>query len=161
MHTINHEFSDQEIKNIENYRDNQTDTRLKARFYAILMIANGAGLELISTIIGKSVKTIENWYNKYINEGIASLNSFQYQAEKTFIDENQLKQLIEWVKETTPSNTKAVREYIKDQFGVICSYEAVRTLMRKNGLRYQKPKTIPGKAPSVEEPKKPLRNILN
>ena len=82
MDVSKYKFSDNEIERLEQYRDNQNDARLKSRFMALLMIANGIEINTIASIIGKSVKTIENWHRQYLTRGIESLNFFQYKPQK-------------------------------------------------------------------------------
>jgi transposase len=154
-----YEFDANEIERLHNYRDNQPDVRLKVRFIALLMLAEKVELKTIASVVGKSVKTIENWHRQYVTKGINSLNSFQYQPKQTFLTEEQIDQVIAWVKETNPSKTKEVGEYIKEHFKVIYTAEAVRQILRKRGLKVLRPKIVPGNPPSEEEQKKRSNNI--
>ena len=126
MDILNYKFSEKEIEELQLHRDNQPDARLKSRFITLLMLANGIEPKAISSIIGKSVKTIENWLHQYQTKGINSLNAFQYKPKKTFLEKDQADKLVEWVKKTNPSKSKEVREYIKEQFNVIYTIEGVR-----------------------------------
>jgi transposase len=99
-----------------------------------LLLANGIEINTIASVIGKSVKTIENWHRQYLTKGIESLDFFQYKPKKTFLDDNQVTEVIKWVKTENPSKIKQVREYIKEHFKVKYSTEAVRKLLHKNGL---------------------------
>ncbi len=152
-------FDGDEIQKLKDHRDNQPDVRLKVRFIAMLMLAEKIEIKTITSIIGKSGKTIENWYHEYKTKGIESLNSFQYKPKKSFLTPEQIDQVIAWVKETSPGKTKEVREYIKVHFQVSYSNEAVRKILRKMGLKILRPKVIPGNPPSDEEQKKVSRNI--
>ncbi len=118
------------------------------------MLANGVEPKAVSSIIGKTVGTIENWFHQHRTKGIDSLNAFQYKPKKTFLEKDQVEELVKWVKETTPAKTKQVRQYIKERFHVEYSLEGVRVLLRKNGLKVLKPKVIPGNPPSEEDQKK-------
>jgi hypothetical protein len=71
-------FSESEIAMLEEYRDGQKDSRLKIRFIALLTAALKFSPGEISAVLGKSVKTLENWFNQYVSKGIESLNSFDY-----------------------------------------------------------------------------------
>lgn len=153
-----YQFGDDQIDRLHVYRDNQPDVRLKLRFIALLMLAEKVELKTITSIIGKSAKTIENWHHQYVTKGIDSLNSFQYQPKKSFLTPEQIDQLTTWVKETNPGKTKEVREYIKDHFQVSYSNEAVRKILRKEGLRILRPKVVPGNPPSENEQKKISKN---
>jgi transposase len=160
MDVSNYKFNDQEIELFNQYRDNQDDARLKARFIALLMLAEGIEINKVASIIGKSIKTIENWHRQYQSKGIDSLNFFQYKPKQCYLNDEQIEQLVSWVKTTNPSNLKQVRQYIKDHFEVKYTTEAIRKLLHKQGLKLLRPKVIPGNAPSEEEQKKKLPNTF-
>ena len=42
------------------------------------MLTEKVELKTIASIIGKSVKTKENWHLQYVTKGVDSLNAFQY-----------------------------------------------------------------------------------
>ena len=48
MDVSNYKFSDQEIELLNQYRDNQDDARLKARFIALLMLAVGIEINKVA-----------------------------------------------------------------------------------------------------------------
>lgn len=65
MDVSKYQFNDDEIAKLHKCRDNQTDVRLRVRFMSLLMLSEGVELKTIASIIGKSVKTIENWHCQY------------------------------------------------------------------------------------------------
>ncbi|MBT8341131.1 MAG: transposase [Desulfatitalea sp.] len=154
MDVSDYKFDSDEIQKLQEHRDNQQDARLQARFIAMLMLAEKIELKTIASIIGKSAKTIENWYHQYKTKGIESLNSFQYKPKQSYLTAEQINQVASWVKETNPGKTKEVSEYIKAHFQVTYSNEAVRKMLHKMGLKVLRPKVIPGNPPSEEEQKK-------
>jgi transposase len=154
MDVSNYSFDDDEIQRLHERRDNQPDVRLRVRFIAMLMLAEGIALNTIASVIGKSVKTIENWHHQYVAKGVDSLNSFHYKPKKSYLTEAQIDQVVNWVKETNPGKTKEVREYIKDYFQVAYSNEAVRKILKKRGLKILRPKVVPGNPPSEADQKK-------
>jgi transposase len=160
MDVSKYEFDDEEIAKLHKYRDNQPDVRLKVRFMTLLMLANKVELKTIASIIGKSIKTIENWHCQYVTKGINSLNSFQYKPKQSYLDSEQINQVVNWVTQTNPGKTKEVRKYIKDHFEVDYTNEAVRKLLKKKGLKVLRSKVVPGNPPSEEEQKKTSKNIL-
>ena len=159
MDVSEYKFDDDEIQRLHEYRDNQQDIRLRVRFIAMLMLAEDIELKTIASVIGKSVKTIENWHHQYVTKGIDSLNSFQYKPKKSFLTAEQIDQVVSWVKETNPGKTKEVREYIKDHFQVAYSNEAVRKILKKKGLKILRPKVVPGNPPSEADQKKRSNTI--
>ena len=154
MDVSEYQFDDDEIAKLNDRRDNQPDVRLKVRFIALLMLAEGVDLKSIASIIGKSIKTIENWHHQYVTKGIDSLNSFQYKPKQSYLTSEQIDQVVSWVRETNPGKTKEVREYIKTHFKVAYSNEAVRKILKKMGLKILRPKVVPGNPPSEAEQKK-------
>ena len=158
MDVSNYKFSDQQIEHLNRYRDNQDDARLQARFIALLMLAEGIEINKVASIIGKSIKTIENWHRQYRSKGIDSLNFFQYKPKQSYLSDEQIEQLVSWVKTTNPAKLKQVRAYIIEQFKVKYTTEAIRKLLHKQGLKLLRPKVIPGNPPNEEEQKKKSQN---
>lgn len=159
MNLSEYQFDDDEIAKLHERRDNQPDVRLKVRFMALLMLTEGIELPVIASIIGKSPKTIENWHKQYVTKGIDSLNSFQYKPKQSYLRSEQIDQVVKWVKETNPGKTKEVREYIKKNFQISYSTEAVRKILKKNGLKVIRPRVVPGNPPSEEDQKKTSKII--
>jgi len=160
MDLIEMSFTDQEITNLKNYRDNQSDGRLKLRFIALLLLSANIAVETVSSIIGKNIKTIMNWFWQYKNKGIDSLNSFQYKPKKNFLTLEQIEELAKWVREKNPSKLKEIRSYIQDKFNITFSLEGIRKMINKQGLKLLRPKTTPGKAPSKEDQKKVIEGYF-
>lgn len=144
-------FSEEEIRQLRDYRDNQRDGRLKIRFVALLLLAEEVAIETVAVVVGTCVKTIERWGAQYLTKGIDRLNSFNYKPKQTYLKPGQIEQLVTWVKQTHPAKIKQIKACIQEQFGVTYSVEAVRVLLHKQGLKRLRPKTQPGDPPSVEE----------
>ena len=148
------QFSDEEIERLQQYRDNQDDARLNARFIALLMLAKGYEISDVASVIGKSIRSIDNWHRQYKTKGVESLNFFQYKPKRSYLSDEQIEKVIDWVKTTNPAKLKEVRKFIIDHFKVKYTTEAVRKLLYKRGLKLLRPKVIPGNPPSEEEQKK-------
>jgi transposase len=161
MDVSDYKFSESEIIHLQQYRDNQADLCLKIRFMALLLLAKNLDLKDIASVVGKSARTIENWHQQYVTKGIDSLNSFQYVPKKTFLTEEQISQVIKWVADTNPGKLKEIKQYITDQFHVRYSNEAVRKLLKKNGLKILRPKVVPGNPPGEEEQKKNITEYFD
>lgn len=161
MNVSDHKFSDDEIRKLNEYRDFQSDVRLKVRFIALLMLAEGVEPHKAASILGKSMKTIENWFHQYLTKGIASLNSFQYKPKQSFLSPEQTEEIVAWVKENNPGKIKEIQRLINDQFKINYSHEAVRKILKKNGLKFLRPKVVPGNPPSEEAQKKLSNDISN
>ena len=62
----NNQFSESEINQLKQCRDNCQNIRLKERFIALILFATLSVSKFqIAEIIGKSEKTIENWLSIY------------------------------------------------------------------------------------------------
>lgn len=151
MAIMNITFSDSEISMLKNYRDKQKDERLKIRFIALLMIASQSTVEYVSHVIGCSARSIQNWIDIYMVKGVDGLNSFNYKPKESYLNFNQINQVVIYVLFYSPCKVKEVNEYIKDKFNVSYSDESVRQLLLKRGLKFIRPKTVPGSPPSVDK----------
>ena len=160
MDVSKYQFSNEEIERLQLYRDNQGDARLIVRFIALLMLAKGNETKDVASVIGKSIRTIENWHIQYVTKGVESLNFFQYKPRQSYLSEEQQEQVVQWVKTTNPAKLKQVRKYIIDHFEVKYTTEAIRKLLHKRGLKLVRPKAVPGNPPSEEEQKKKLKNTM-
>lgn len=134
MNIQNYDFSKEEIEDLHRYRDNQEDGRLKIRFIALLLLAKGIDIRDITDVVGKSPITIERWLKSYVSKGVDSLNSFGYKPKKTFLSDDQIEQLVKWVKETYPPKLKVVRTYVQETFNVTYTIMGIQKLLKKKGL---------------------------
>lgn len=150
MDITQHTFSQEEIQQLCEYRDTQRDGRLTIRFIAILMLAQKFSLEVTAAVVGRGVKTLMTWGHQYLPDGIDSLNSFNYHAKQSYLTSRQIEQLVAWVKATNPAKTKQVRAYIKEQFGVTYTVEAVRQILHTQKLKRLRPTVQPGKPPNED-----------
>lgn len=150
MDITTYQFSSEEVNKLQKYRDQQKDSRLKIRFMALLMIAERVSPSIVVSIVGKSRRTLENWFQQYITKGIDSLNSFQYKPKEPYLTKEQVKEVVKWVKASNPSDIKEVRDFVEDHFEVTYSLDAVRKLIKRHGLKYRRAKVISGDPPSEE-----------
>ena len=133
--SLSYQFLAEEVELIQNYRDRQKDGRLKQRFIALLLLAEATSLKVITLVIGVSERSVERWMDIYLQKGINALNSFQYQAKVPLLEAEEQKQLLQWVEENTPGNLGSIVEYIRSEFGVIYTSDAVSKLLKRKGLK--------------------------
>jgi transposase len=115
------------------------------------MLATGAGIENVSFVVGCTVETIKNWVRIYETKGTESLNTYNYKPKKPYLTFSQISQVVIFVISDSPRSAEEIREYIKDRFNVCYCEESVRQLLKKRGLRFIRPRTVPGSPPSPEE----------
>lgn len=84
-------FTEDEIKALEEYRDQQEDFRLKRRFIIFLLVIDGVLIDTICKTFKISPKTIDNWFKQYSFKGIDALNTFSYVKKKHFYKKNKSK----------------------------------------------------------------------
>jgi transposase len=152
-----HIFMPEEIEKLKEYRDAQKDLRLKMRFLALLLISENIEIQTAAGVLGKSVRTVEGWYKTYLEKGPDALNSFQYKPKQSYLTDEETGRLIEWVKKENPSDTRVIRHYIKEHFGISYCRSAIEKLLKKHGLKRLRPKAVPGNPPSEEEQRKFVR----
>lgn len=155
MEAPEYTFSQEEIEQIQKYRNKQPDARLKVRFIALLMIAKGSEIHFVAQVIGYSLQTIENWIHQYKSKGLDALNSFQYKPKKPYLTPEQIEQLVDWVRTENPEKIKMVRAYIKENFNIKYCNEAVRQLLKKKASNYYDQKFDRAKLPHKKNKKKP------
>lgn len=91
-------FTEEEITNLRNYRDHQDDIRLRQRFIALLMLAEGQNREFIKSVLGASSSSVNQWFNQFHQKGANALNSFQYKPKESYLSKDQTAELTDWVK---------------------------------------------------------------
>jgi len=84
MSIFDYIFSENEIKQLTEYRDQQEDPRLQRRFIVFLLIIENVSLDTICKTFKISPKTVDNWFRQYISKGIEALNTFNYVKKKRF-----------------------------------------------------------------------------
>ena len=82
---------------------------MKQRFLALLIIADGGSIAFTVNVMGISESTLNSWFKNYLNDGIDSLNSFQYKAKSTFLTQVEKEQLVDWVKKMLPCNREIIQ----------------------------------------------------
>ena len=88
---VSYVFSRDDIKELEEYRDQQDDFRLKRRFIIFLLVIDGVLIGTICKTFKISPKTIDNWFIQYSLKGIDALNTFSYVKKKHFCKKNKSK----------------------------------------------------------------------
>jgi len=159
MNLYNCNFSENYIKQLQDYRDRQEDSALKLRFIAILSAIYNkdgirAGIGQTAELFGKHIETIKNRLRSYLTGGAEKLNCFNHKPKKPYLNPNQINQVVIFVTYENPATAKEVRNYIREKFSVTYSAEAVRKLLIKNRLKVIRPRIVPGNPPSPEEQKK-------
>lgn len=158
MDITQHQFGQEEMTQIRNDRDRQRDGRLKIRFIGLLLLAENIPVEQAASVIGRSVKTLLNWGHQYLTKGGDCLKAFNYKPKQPSLKPAQLDQFVDWVKTTHPAKAKQARAYIQAQFGVTYCVEAVRVLMRNQGLKRIRPRREPGSAPGEADQREFVAN---
>ena len=98
MKLVAYQFSEDEIPILKIYRDTQPDARLQRRILALLMVAEGAKIEFVQSVLGISEKTLQRWFDHYHQKGIDALNSFQYKPSQARLSPQEQSELKAWVK---------------------------------------------------------------
>ncbi len=81
---FDYKFSENEINQLIEYRDQQEDYCLKRRFIVFILIAEGVSLDTICKTFKVSPKTVDNWFYQYSSKGIDVLNTFSYTKKNVF-----------------------------------------------------------------------------
>ena len=112
--------------------------RLLQRVTFIRMRYNGFTVEEASASVGFTTKTGYNVQKEWNAKGMEGLIPDFKGGPRSKLTEDQKAQLKE-VLTACPSDTKTVRLYIKDEFGVDYSEKQVHAILKKMGMRHAKP----------------------
>ena len=112
--------------------------RLLQRVTFVRMRYNGFTVEEASAAVGFTTRTGYNVQKDWNAKGMEGLVPDFKGGPKSKLSDEQKAQLKEVLTEC-PSDTKTVRLYIKDEFGVDYSEKQVHTILKKMGMRHAKP----------------------
>lgn len=133
--------------------------RLYQRVQGLLWIAQGKSWRVIASLLGVSVKTVGNWLNRFLVQGLGWLRGQHYRGRgrKSKLTGEQKRQVRAWV-EAGPAangfdcgvwNTAMIAELIWRRFGVRYNPRYLSGLLKRLGLSYQKARFISDRSDEV------------
>ena len=128
-----------EIKHIEKLIKKEKDPRVRDRLRGVLLLKKGYTQGKVAEIMNVTTRTVYNWKTRYNQEGVDGLRNKPIPGRKTVLDEKDMRRLRMLLEERDYWTSNQVRELIKREFGVEFTTRHIPRVLRKLGLRYQKP----------------------
>jgi len=86
-----------------------------------------------------TTRMVYNWKTRYNREGVEGLKDRPIPGRKTVLNDEDMKRLRMLLEERDYWTSNQVRALIKEEFGIEFTTRHIPRILRKLGLRYQKP----------------------
>jgi transposase len=136
---------------LEEARANTSDKLAYMKLSVLVMLDEGLTQEMISTLLGIGIGTVNKCKKKYDSDGLDGYLDRHYVPYQGRLDAEQLGILEDEVIRGTYTTCTQIAEWISKHFGVDYRESAVRSILKKLGFVYKKTMSIPGKADVVEQ----------
>jgi len=128
-----------EIKHIEKLIKKERDPQVRDRLRGVLLLKKGYTQGKVAEIMDVTTRTVYNWKTRYNQEGVEGLRNKPIPGRKTTLDESDMEKLRMLLEERDYWTSNQVRALIKEEFGVEFTTRHIPRILRKLGLKYQKP----------------------
>lgn len=129
----------------------EKNRRRADRIRVILLMDNGESAADIAKFLFLDEGTVRNYKIRYEKGGLQKLVSDNYIGRRSFLSEEQRKELKLEMESKVYPTTKAIVLYVKETFGVVYTVNGMTALLHKMGFSYKKAKGVPGKADIKEQ----------
>jgi len=148
----------QELKHIHKYTHN--NSMRENRIRVVLAYNKDVPKDEIKKLFLLDLKTIRRYINDFIQYRMDSIDFEDGRKGKSGntsdINEEQIEQVKEYLRNNIVSDAKEISEYIKINFDVDYSISGITALLHRIGFVYKKPIAIPQKANTPESIQKQL-----
>lgn len=130
--------------------EDELKDKFRRKLLALKMRYAGAPLEIISSSLGVTVRTISNYLSEFREGGIkATMEDRAYNPESSL--DPYRKELEKHFRKEPVGCAKQARQRIEKLTGILLSTSQTRRVMRQLGMRYRKAGQIPGKADGAKQ----------
>lgn len=144
------EFSDKEIEDLQEAKQNHANAQVRRRMEALHLKAWGYSHQQIGAIVGVSQKTLRSYLRLYQSGGIEALKQRHYRQPQSALEPHRATLMEEF--EARPAQTmKEAAQRIEQVTQVRRSPDQVRRYLTKLGLKRRKTGQLPAKVdPQVQ-----------
>ena len=128
-----------EIELIDAKLREEKDPKVRDRLRMILLLKEGYKQREVAEIMRTTERTVYTWKKRYEKEGFEGLKTRNKTGRKRRLEDDDLEDLKRLLKQKDYWTTREVRDLIKREFGVEYTLRHVPRILRKMGMRYQKP----------------------
>ena len=116
------------------------------KFKALLLLDKGFSCMEVGEILLLDDDTIRKYRNQYLAQGAKSLLSDNNKGSQPYLSTGQLDKLDKHLQENVYTDSKGIREWIRQNFNVKYTTSGVLALLKRMGFVYKKPVLAPCKA---------------
>lgn len=128
-----------EIELIDAKLREEKDPKVRDRLRMILLLKEGYKQIEVAEIMRTTERTVYTWKKRYEKEGFEGLKTRKKTGRKRRLEDDDFEDLKRLLKQKDYWTTREVRDLIKIEFGVEYTMRHVPRILRKMGMRYQKP----------------------
>ena len=129
----------EEINILNRRLKKEKNPETRDRIRGIILLKKGHRLQEIANIMGVNRRTVYNWRRRYEEEGIEGLKTREKPGRKRKLSDEDMERLKDLLKQKDYWTTRGVRNLIKIEFGIEYTLRHVARILRKLGMKYQKP----------------------
>ena len=163
------QLSDNQRRKLENYR-RQASSRDSEKALMVLMNAEGKSVPQIATLLKRHPHTVRDWIKRYIAHGTKGLKR-EFSPGRPNEKRKKLMEYIEIILSDPPTmhgyqenawTVPLITHAAKRDLNIEVSKDTVLRALKDMGYTYKRPaKTVPGTAPSPEEKRTAIRQIVD
>ncbi len=118
--------------------DGITDPRELIRAFAVKLRKEGGTIKEVAETLNMSPGYVSKWNGIYKKEGVGGLR-VKYKGFQSYLDSEQKKELMNWLKEKAYWNLAELREHIKKSYEVVYkSKQSYYDLFKAAGISWKK-----------------------
>ena len=138
------------------------DSRYDHRLHGLLLVANGYSPYTVSTMLGDSARSVENWVNSYRSKGFRGLMESEHPGRPSriadimqSIDRDLRKSPHDFAYTQSMWDGKLLSHHLRERYGVDLGTRQCQRIFHRLGFRMRKPRPMIAKAD--EEKKKDFK----
>jgi len=128
-----------EICLLENRLKKEKDPKVRDRIRMMILLKEGYKQKEVAKIMRTTERTVYTWKKRYEEDGIEGLKTKEKPGRKRKLSDEDMERLKDLLKQKEYWTTRGVRNLIKIEFGIEYTLRHVARILRKLGMKYQKP----------------------
>ncbi len=129
----------EEIEFLEKLVKKEKNPKLRDRLRGILLLKKNFTICEVAEILGITERTVFNWKKRYNQRGYNGLKTNPIPGRNTVLNDDDMKKLKELLQMRDYWSSKEVRDLIKNEFDIEFTPRHIPRILRKLGMKYQKP----------------------
>jgi transposase len=123
---------------------------VRQRAHCILLSHQRFKVADLARIFGRTERTIYTWLDLWETQHFAGLYDEKGKGRKPKLDDDQRRQVKEWVKEH-PKNLRKVAALVRAEYGISVSKYTIQRILRSSGFSWRRVRKKPKGEPDPEE----------